>query len=65
MEQPVFSDALKQLVSPATYKKITDIIASHDYSSMSELDEYADLDTICRGLTTLGVDFEYDICIVR
>jgi histidyl-tRNA synthetase len=57
--------ALDESVWEANREKIEYIINTKDYSSMEWLPGYDDLIEMLTKLTSLGVTFEYDICIVR
>lgn len=64
-DHETFSKKLKPLVPKELYASIQKLIETKDVSLMSAYEGYDDLSAILDGLESLGVPYEYDICIVR
>lgn len=65
LEKQEFNSKLSELTNSELSSQIINIIETRDPSSLSTLEEYSDLQTILQWLKDLGINYEYDICIVR
>ncbi len=60
-----FWQKTQPLMSTSVYKKLEQIITTHDYTLLSHIPWYSQLEAIMNWLKVLWIDTEYDICIVR
>lgn len=64
-ERPAFENKLIEITGTEIASKIFVLIDTKDTSILSQCTGYDDLTKVLNGLEKLGVNYEYDICIVR